>query len=146
MNLQFGQSSAERLISAPCSIKWVAQRGNTGSNSKMAHSHGGPLGVACQLGAQLGLKAKALVPLHVGVFMKASLQAAWASLYYGGWVQQVPEEVGSGSCPFIKFWAQKVTHHFHILLFKQSYPRFNRRRHTPTSKWEQYKNTWGPCF
>lgn len=51
----------------------------------------GTLGLACDLGAQLGLWAGALVPFHVGLYV-----TIWASSQHSGWVLRasVPREQG----------------------------------------------------
>lgn len=70
----------------------VIQLGAVGSTSKMAHSHGGQC-VCCLSAAG---SRRALVPLRMGLFMKASPQAAWASSYCGDWVQKVARSLSFG--------------------------------------------------
>lgn len=93
----------------------VAQPGAVGSNSETAHSHGGQGCSSEQSSARTGLNPSPQGPLHKAFSMSSlSFLIQW-------WLgqHQVPEEIGSGSCPFIKFWAGKLIYHFHhIPLFK----------------------------
>jgi len=121
----------------------IAQPGAVASSSETAHSHGGQCGSSAESWARTGLSSSLQGPLHKAFSMSnLSFLIQWWLVQH-----QVSEEIGSGSCPFIKFWAQKLIHHFHhIPLFKHSHPRCKGRIYISTSKWEQYKNIGVPCF
>lgn len=96
MSLHLGQSSAERLISAPHPVNWGGSAGAGGPTSRKAHSHGGPVGVACPLGLSQGSEPQPCSFPH-GLCLKASPQVAQASLCNGGWVPKVAHLLSSDS-------------------------------------------------